>query len=236
MKNIRIFWVDSLRGIAIIGMLIFHTAFILDMLKIFPINVHAGLWLFLARFVQFTFLTLVGFSLYLSYIKYDSHKEFLKRQTARGIKLMLVALGITAVTYFVFPESYIRFGVLHFIAAAIILGALIIRFPIAAYAMVFVSLILGSLFTHITAHTSLLIPIGITPKYFYTLDYFPLFPWFALVCFGIAAARFMDKRGMLLRYSCFLKSGFLEFLGRKSLLIYLIHLPLIYGFILLILR
>lgn len=54
----RFFELDVLRGTAIIGMVTFHYFYILDYLHFFRNNMYEGVYLLLARVVQFLFLTL----------------------------------------------------------------------------------------------------------------------------------------------------------------------------------
>ena len=68
MNNARIHWIDSLRGLAIILMIIFHFFFDLSLLEIQKTDFHSPFWLIFGHFIRFTFLILVGFSLYLSYL------------------------------------------------------------------------------------------------------------------------------------------------------------------------
>ena len=231
MNSERINWIDSLRGLAIVLMIIFHIAFDLDLLNIYQISLYSGFWFFLARFIEFTFLILFGFSLYLSYKNSQSYSKFLKFQLWRGVKLFAIAMLITLITYFIYPQGYIRFGVLHLISMGIIMGALLVRYPKALIAMIFLSLIFGAIFNQFYTDTPLLLPFGIMPDKFYTLDYFPTFPWAALIFFGIIAARFFGANSWLINSKKIRRFIFLEKIGQKSLLIYLIHQPVLLGLI-----
>jgi uncharacterized membrane protein len=82
-----------------------------------------------------------------------------------------------------------------------------------------------------------LVPLGFMPPYFYTSDYFPLFPNLGFFLLGAVLGRTVygkkesllptvNSRNPVLR--------FLQFLGRHSLEIYLLHQPLLSGFFTLI--
>ena len=230
MKSERIHWVDSLRGLAIVLMIAFHFAFDIDFLEILPVNMDSGLWLVIGNFVRFTILSLVGVSLFLSRKKYTG-SNYLKRQLIRAVKLFLIAMGISLATWLTFPDSYIRFGVLHLISIGIIAGALLVKNPRTLAVIMFLMLILGSVFTNIQLNTSLLLPFGITPHGFNTLDYFPLFPWLAIVFFGIVFAYIFDSYSLLANPKKFPRLRVLEKTGQKSLIIYLIHQPVLLGLI-----
>jgi uncharacterized membrane protein len=231
MKHERIFLIDYLRGLAIILMLIFHVAFDMNILGIYKADLYSGIWGFTARSAEFMFLILVGVSLYLSYQNRKPYNAFLKRQIARAIKLIFIASGITLVTLIVYPEGYIRFGVLHLISIGIAAGALIAPYPRLNFAMIFLSLIAGAIFTQLHANTELLLMFGVTPDIFSTIDYFPVFPWISLVFAGILFAKMIDFKKLLPNNKRVPFLGFLETAGRHSLLIYLLHQPIILGVI-----
>jgi uncharacterized membrane protein len=73
--------------------------------------------------------------------------------------------------------------------------------------------------------------LGFVPYNFYTLDYFPIFPWFGLVLIGIFLGNkfYQDgKRGFKLPdLSGSFIVDLLGTLGRNSLAIYLVHQPII---------
>lgn len=225
MTSKRIHWIDWLRGFAILLMAVYHFAFDLDLLEIQSIDFDAPFWAIFANTIRFSFFVVIGLSLYLSHKK----PHFLKRQIIRAIKLFMVAMGVTGVTWIFYPESFIQFGVLHFISIAIILSALLIRYPRFLFGAMFISLILGSVFTQIRLGTTSLLPIGIAPKAYHTLDYFPIFPWLAVVFFGILLAYVLDYYKLLKNPERPIRLKLLEKAGQKSLLIYLVHQPVLLG-------
>lgn len=229
MKTERIHWVDSLRGLAILLMIVFHFAFNLDYLEIRLIDLYSGIWLFIGNFVRFSFLSLVGVSLYLSYKKRKPYKTYLNHQLRRAIKLFLIAMGVTLITWLLFPVDYIRFGVLHLISVAILIGALLIRHPIIVLISILPILILGGAFCSFRLETSLFLPLGIMPYNFNTMDYFPIFPWLAVVFFGIVIAYVLDKLSLLINPKKLPRLQILEKIGQKSLIIYLAHQPILFG-------
>jgi len=76
--------------------------------------------------------------------------------------------------------------------------------------------------------TSLLLPLGLAPASFSSVDYFPLLPWMAPILFGTAAGNLLYNR-KLLRFH--LPPGkelrLLTAPGRVSLWIYLLHQPIL---------
>ena len=72
--------------------------------------------------------------------------------------------------------------------------------------------------------TDLLAVVGFPSPSFWSTDYFPLLPWFFLFCAGYFLWSLLDKSP---RAKALLRPGLrpLSFLGRHSLVIYLIHQP-----------
>ena len=82
--------------------------------------------------------------------------------------------------------DYIVFGVLHCIGLSIILAYPLIRFRIPALVLGILCIIIGVfLRTTVTVDFPWLLWLGFTPSQFYTLDYFPLLPWFGVVLIGV---------------------------------------------------
>lgn len=225
-KSERIHWVDSLRGMAILAMVIFHILFDFSYSGLTAINTETGLPHLLARFSQITFLTLVGFSLYLSFRKCKKYILFLKKQIRRSTFILLCALLITITTYFLYPEVYIRFGVLHFIGLAIIIGSLIMPVKSLVFLSIFLSPFAHFYFSSLSTNNPFLLPFGAYSETFASLDYFPFFLWFPLVCIGMLIAELLDKKSLMGKFNLLSYSP-LSYIGKRSLLIYLIHQPII---------
>ncbi|QQR84226.1 DUF1624 domain-containing protein [Candidatus Peregrinibacteria bacterium] len=225
----RIRFLDEWRGLAIVGMVFYHLAFDLDYSGILLFDFSSLFWLIWARLVQFSFLLLVGLSLFLSFKNSSSNHEFLRKQARRAAFIFAMGMLITLITYFAFPDAYIRFGVLHLVAVSIVIGSLLIRNIPATLTLACSSVILGQLFEKVTTNTSWLIPIGVFPQNTYSFDWFPLFPWLSLPLSGILLGRLLDHFQLWNAFNVPIPP--LEFIGRHALLIYLVHQPLLLGFI-----
>ncbi len=79
--------------------------------------------------------------------------------------------------------------------------------------------------------TRWLTPIGITPQPYPAVDFFPLIPWFGVVLLGVFLGNLLyadNKRQFPLpAWGDFFPFNALEFMGRHSLVIYMIHQPII---------
>ena len=71
-----------------------------------------------------------------------------------------------------------------------------------------------------------LVFLGLRFENFFTLDYFPLLPWFGVVLLGIYFGKLLYPKGKR-RFNINLENKYLSFLGRHSLIIYLLHQPIL---------
>ena len=229
----RIEALDVARGVALIAMAIFHFTWDLDNFGYVARGLAGqGGWRVFARCIASSFLVLVGISLVLAHAKAIRWRPFLLRllQVAAG------AAAITAVTFFVTPESFVFFGILHQIAVASLLGLLVLRLPWFATAFAAAVVIALPLAIQSTAmDPKWLAWIGFAAKAPVTNDFVPIFPWFGAVLAGMALAHLGRRTGALDRLRdanpALARLRPLAFLGRHSLAFYLLHQPLLYGLV-----
>lgn len=244
------FWeIDLLRGIAIILMVIIHFFAVLDFYNIYRADMLSEPWWFFGRLAAATFTLLVGVSLTLSYWKTrksEPNKNLFPKYLKRGLKIFSYGLLITGTTLFLALTMFsgkgtVLFGILHLIGLSIILAYPFIKYKwqslLLGAAVIMAGLYLYA--TKITFNFPWLLWLGLKPADFgyrpaiyWTLDYFPMLPWFGVVLIGLFVGNMLykgDKRKFSLpdlsNYS-FVK--LLCFLGRHSLFIYLIHLPIFF--------
>lgn len=231
--------IDGLRGFAILNMIAFHAVW--DLVYVYGVDWQ---WLdersgvFWQQMICWCFIIVSGFCLPLS-----------KHPLQRGVEVSLAGLAVTMVTLVLEPQMLIIFGVLTLLGACMILGGLAVpvlermrRRPLLAMVA---SLILVMLFwplrdgylglgdwqilTLPSAWFANLLTtfLGMPTEDFYSADYFPLLPWLFVFLVGYFLYFIFERRGWL---SVLVKSRcrFLEWAGRHSLLIYLLHQPLIY--------
>lgn len=235
------FWeIDLLRGLAVVGMIIYHLFYDLDFFGVLGLPGNSTAWYIFPRVVAGIFIFLVGVSLYISYSRSRnemSQKELWRKYLKRGVKIFLYGLLISAVTWLFLPQSFIVFGVLHFIGVSIILGYIILRSGIdqeILYTLASGFVLGGFLLRRIEVGFTWLMWLGITPESFQSLDFFPVFPWFGVVLLGIyMGRRFYSsaERNFSIRGASGRLSDFFTFLGRNSLEIYFIHQPVLIGLI-----
>ncbi len=239
--------IDAIRGFALLNMLFFH--FFYDVFVIFGQDTgwyHYSAVRVWQQFICITFLVISGISWHFS-----------KNNLKRGILLNLYGLLITAVTLLVMPSQTVWFGILNCIGCATLLmiplhkllNTLIPRF--ASYKVLisasglFFSLFLFCFTKDMTDGYLRIMECRLDlPKWLYTFrpmtilgfphpsfwssDYFPIFPWFFLFLAGYFCWTLIG---------CFphLRDAFraeiplLSRIGKKTIWVYLLHQPLLYG-------
>ena len=237
MTKTRIEALDFARGLALVAMTIFHFGFDLELFGIKePGYISQPHWKYFARGIASSFLFLTGFSLYLAHfngIKWQNWK-------IRMVKIIAAAILITIATYFATPDQYIFFGILHAIAFASLAGLLFFRLP---WPLIII-IAIGVFSLRYFGRTELLN----APYWYWTglsaanpnsSDYVPVFPWFSAPLLGIAFAKLSVEQNWI---ETFAKprleqtlSRVLKFMGRNSLVYYLLHQPIMIGIILLVL-
>ncbi|WP_309084476.1 heparan-alpha-glucosaminide N-acetyltransferase [Chelativorans sp.] len=224
----RIELVDIARGVALVAMAIYHFTWDLDFFGyIEPGTSVTGGWRIFARCIASSFLFLVGVSLYLAHGGGFRRRSFLRRLAM----IAGAAAAITLVTYILFPDSFIFFGILHHIAVATVLGAAALRLPVAALLVLAAAVIAAP---HFVQAQFLDHPVfwwtGFSRNVPSTNDFIPIFPWFGAVLLGIAAAKAADRAGLFARLRRIRLDDKLPLLGaagRHSLAFYLLHQPVL---------
>jgi len=226
-----------LRGLAVLNMVIFHLFY--DLVYIYGYEFDwfmsraSQIW---QQSIAWTFILVAGFSFNLTR-KYFKH----------AFTLVLFSTILTLVTYYLMPEEVIWFGILHFLATTFIITWLTQNFlqKINPWIGIFLALALFYITRNIYSgylnffNYNIMIPEAIyTNKYLFWLgfpldnfsssDYFPLLPWFFLYIVGFFIGK-LFRLGKISVPKFPKKNNILTFLGQNSLIIYLLHQPIIIG-------
>ena len=231
----RFIELDLLRGFAISIMVLFHLLWDLDYFGIVRLNkaMYNSNIIF-----QALFLILVGVTLAVKSNKFQEHSTEMYKQIMRhGLWIFSLGMAITAVTLLVMPERPVLFGILHCIGLSIILCAVFLRFKtyniIFAAAIITVGFIIGHY--HVSHPTIFHLMFGLhqTNVWKYTIDYFPLIPWFGVTLLGVGIGNILYKdnkrRFKMPDLSHYRPITMVSWLGKHSLAIYLFHQPIIAG-------
>lgn len=232
----RLWEIDVTRGVAILMMIVFHTVFDLSFFAIFPVDVATGFWRYFAYATATLFLLVVGISLVISHDRAAvklSGLPLVRKFVLRGAGIFALGLLVTLATWLYLPEGYVIFGILHLIGVSVMLSPLFFRFQTWNIPAGILCVLIGWFLTSRASLPSpplFLLPLGIHAPAFWSVDYTPLFPWLGAVLIGMGVASFLyagGTRHFTLKPLPDLFVRPLSFLGRHSLVIYLVHQPVI---------
>ena len=235
-KNQPRFWeIDGLRGLMIVLMVVYHLIFDLAFFGALNFNLDNIIWRWFAGFIAGSFLLLVGISLTLS--AHRRQNQTFRHHLKRGAFIFGGGLLITLVTYILTPDLAIVFGILHLIGLAIVIAYPFLNFKFGNLIGGFVAIIAGIYLSQFNVDFPWLIWLGLTPADFASLDYYPLLPWVGIVLIGIALGNIFYPQGQR-KLKIADRSGYevvknLSFFGRHSLLIYLLHQPILIAILML---
>lgn len=153
-----------------------------------------------------------------------------RRHLRRG--LLVLGCGVLVSTAMRLTGAMpIRFGVLHCLGSCMLIWEVFRKRDVRRLAFAGVgAILLGLLFSSVAVSANWLYPVGLTAPDFQSADYFPLLPYFGYFLLGacLGKTRYQDRR------SLFTKTDFSKpfprffcLCGRHSLIIYLIHQPVL---------
>lgn len=229
---------DEIRGITLCSMILYHAVW--DLVYIFGYNWKwyqsdmAFLW---QQSICYTFILLSGFCVSLG-----------KNKVKRGLVVFGAGILISLVTELFMPQNRIRFGVLTLLGSCMLIAALAERTYVTLWGII-INLFLFILTRRINYGvlgfadvTVARLPrflynlgdfgnyLGFTEQTFFSTDYFSLFPWLFLFLTGYYFYKWMEEKQWL---SSMTKAPSLGAwwrpIGRYSLIIYLLHQPVVYG-------
>jgi uncharacterized membrane protein len=230
--------VDALRGFAMLWMTLFHFSF--DLNQFGYINqdfYHAQLWTWQRTLIVSLFMFCAGIGQAIALQQGQSWSRFWRR----WIQIAGCALLVTVGSRWMYPQSFIYFGVLHGMAVLFIvvrltahwggwlwpLGALAIGAKfVGAYALDTAALApLADIF-----NSPVLNWLGLITRLPVTEDYVPLLPWLGLMWWGSAAGHWLagcDQECLATALPVTMRP--MAWLGRWSLSYYMLHQPVMIG-------
>lgn len=228
----RVGAVDALRGIALCMMFVYHLAFDLRFYRVFNGDFeHDPMWLGFRAIIVASFMTIVGVSIVLADRAGMSTARFMRRI---GV-IALAALAATLGSWLVFPSSFIYFGILHCIVLASLLAWPWRRLPMAAVGVGIAILVAGLTWSSPWFDQRAWSWLGFVTHKPVTEDFVPLAPWSAAVFIGIALGHGLLRVQHRPIGRLDAAPGWLRWLGRHSLMVYLVHQPLFLGILWLLL-
>lgn len=226
MTGNRLIPLDLARTLALVCMVIFHFTFDLALFGfIDPGTMSQPFWYYFARMIAGSFLFLSGVSLWLAHGQGIRWPAF----WSRFAKLAAAAALVTLASIWLVPGGPIWFGILHAIAAASLLGLIALRLPWPVTLVVAAVIFAAAWGPRFPAFDPIwLVWTGLAESRPMMGDYVPLVPWAAPALAGIAVAKAL-RIDLWPGRAPSRAVHRLTFPGRHSLIIYLIHQPILIG-------
>ncbi len=218
----RSFELDLLRGGAVILMVLFHIGYDLAYFGYADYVTTRDIeWISFRGVILSMFLLAVGMSSYLAHKDAIAYSKLIKTV----VKLSMISVLISFGSYLVFPTQWIYFGVIHFIAVALVASLMFVKVPTLSFVIgvgIIGSYLMGvspldGLYIYSVLYWN--IPV-------HTVDVVSFTPWFGVVLIGIFV---MEKNIFGLSVMQNVSTRRVSFLGQHSLAIYLLHQPILFG-------
>lgn len=243
MKRYRL--LDSIRGITLLSMIAYHAVW--DLVYIFGVQLEwygtkiGYIW---QQSICWTFILLSGFCWSLG-----------RKKLKRGLTVFACGFVITAVTLLVMPENRVVFGVLTLLGICMLIQ--IVFEPLCRRCNSIAGMLLSFLIflilkdmnsgrIGVAAWKSVELPkelynnlfttlLGFPSRDFFSTDYFSVLPWYFLFLTGYFLFHVIQEKELLQKLPD-VKIALLEWMGRHSLILYMLHQPAIYGVLYLVMR
>lgn len=223
----RIPALDIARGAALLAMVIYHTGWDLSALGLAGAGLRENpLWQLFGHLIAASFLMLAGVSLHLAHGAGFHRSAFLKRL---GLVAGAAAL-VTVATWYLFPQQFIFFGILHAVTLGSVLALPFLHAPLVLVVLAAgLTFVLPQLVSNAALSSPWLVWLGLGNEVPPTQDFVPVFPWFGFVLLGVFLARVVELSRFAAPEPARQPARLASLAGQHSLAVYLVHQPLIYG-------
>ena len=228
------YWeIDAARTLAIAMMVAYHIVYDIDLAApgLGP-DPFRGSWGLLPEATGSLFLAVAGMSLSISDARLRARGvgawERWRSHARRAAIVLAAGMLVTAATWVVFPDRFVRFGILHAIGVSILVGAALVRFPALTAIAGGAAIAAGLAVAGGTSDAPGGLVVGLPPAGFSSVDYWPLLPWMGALLLGAALGSLLypggRRAGPLTRIPPGPRATRpLTAPGRHSLPVYLVH-------------
>lgn len=264
----RLLEIDFIKGFAVILMMIFHVFYLPKYMGL-DISSDTLLLNCIARISQFIFITLVGVNIVISHQKYseknkqsdkdldkDSNKSYSDfynnnntfKQIVRAGYILLAGGCISLITYLLFDDWYVKFGILHFIGVCILL---LFKFVDNIYVLIPINILILILWGLKTINENsfglykyfnwvpekVAFVTGLYNINFKAMDHFPIIPWMSVMINGILIGKLLynktNRKYEILKtlHDKVEENSIMKIIaktGKYSFRIYIVHYVIIY--------
>lgn len=221
----RISELDLIRGVALLLMVYFHAVYDMSNLYGYAISTEYGINYWVGKAAGYLFILVAAISC-----------RFSRGNRQRGLRILGWALVLTVATHLYAPQEGIKFGILHFLGVSILLYHYWekLRSPVL-FAAGTLLLVTGYLIRNLAVPFDWLFFLGLHSIQFSSADYYPFAPYLGVFFWGILLGRWLySSRKSLFAFP--IPPNPISWMGRHTLLIYLVHQPVILGILELISR
>jgi uncharacterized membrane protein len=222
--------VDALRGFAVAQMIVYHFIYDLNHFGWLDLGMTRNQpWLGWRTAIVSQFLLLVGVSLVLRLARKPGWRDFWLRWAQVAGAAALVSLG----SWLMFGPRFIYFGILHFIAVALVVARLLAPLREGNFLLAAAALLAWLGYSDPAFDPAPANIVGFVTAKPRTEDYVPLFPWIAAVLAGLGLGALWQRRGFALAPPWQRLNArpprLLLWLGTWALTVYLVHQPVLIG-------
>jgi len=220
--------IDALRGFAVAQMIVYHFIYDLNFFGWLRLAMtREQPWVGWRTAIVSQFLFLVGLSLVLRYAFKPAWSDFWRRWLQIAGAAALVSIG----SWFVFRDRFIFFGILHYIAVALVLARLLVPLGRLNILLGLAALAAGLLFKDAVFNTTALTWLGFATRKPATEDYVPIFPWIGVTLLGVGLGAIWQRTQFAvapaLQALNTAPPRLLILLGTWALTVYLVHQPIL---------
>jgi len=208
-------------------MVAFHFAFDLNHFRFIRQDFYRDpFWTWQRTCIVSMFLFCAGFSQAVALAKCAPWPRFWRRWAQIATCALLVTLG----SWWIFPRSFITFGVLHGIAVMLVVVRLTAPAGRVLWLLGLVAVLLPQFVQHPLFNGRALNWVGLVTHKPVTEDYVPLLPWLGVMWWGMAAGQWVQaRRPAWLSGTVPAPARLLALVGRWSLTVYMVHQPLFFA-------
>lgn len=229
--------VDALRGLAMLWMTVFHFCFDLNHFAYLQQDFyHDPFWTWQRTLIVSLFLLCAGLGQAVAQQQGQSWSRFWRRWW----QIVGCAALVSIASWFMYPKSFIYFGVLHGLAGLLIVARLTAHWGGWLWLLGGVAIcvkFVAAYFMEASAPVALVVLfnspamnwLGLITRLPVTEDYLPLLPWLGVVWWGVAAGRWLGGAAQPGARLLPVALKPLAVLGRWSLSYYVLHQPVMIG-------
>jgi uncharacterized membrane protein len=218
---------DALRAVAIVWMAIFHLSFDLNHFGFTRQDFYNdSFWTWQRNCIVSLFLFCAGVGQAIALDQRQAASRFWRRWAQVAGCAVLVSIG----SMWIFPRSFISFGVLHCIALALIVMRLSAGAGRGLWLLGLLALLLPRFVQDAWFDTRWTNWVGLVTHKPVAEDFVPLLPWLGVMWWGLAAGQWMlAHRRSWVTGALPVCVKPLAVLGRWSLSFYMLHQPVLFG-------